>query len=152
MMPLWVAVMFVVCIGITTLILGVDEMKPIMPVLINALAIALVIGIIYHFSTRKENKLVEITDNRLIFHYGKEQESHPYEDYDGYMIVYTKSKYGVFTYLYLVKNHKRIEVINPNLYKNRESFRTELDKHLKFLGNKEVSMFTHWFGGGKIDY
>lgn len=158
--PLVVAIIFVVFIAIMAFIKkGSEGILSVLLELMSWFPSAAICVLVTYLVTRmdnKDNKQIEITESGLTFFYEKREERHRFDEYDGYMKVHVEASSPKFetmkTYLYLVKDHKRIDVINLEIYENRSAFRSELDKHLKYLGKKDISILTHWDGGGKLEY
>lgn len=116
----------------------------------------LLIPLFHIIGTRKDNKQVEITEQGLKFFYENDVENHRFDEYDGFMlvIVASGSKWTEYSdvYMYLVKDHKRKDVINLSKYKNNVEFLAEVETYMKKLGEKKISLATHCFGGGNLEY
>ena len=144
---------------IVLLFLGVEIDPEALFVMIFAFFIGCIYVAVVWFLTRNEHHKTEITQHGLVFLDDKEKKLHNFEEYDGFLLVKVlvkvydeDDKDDKKTYLYLVKDHKRKDVIQLDDEEYGQIFLAELEQHMMRLGEKEISDRKHLFGGGRIKY
>ena len=103
----------------------------------------LFVAIFFTLPILKEFKQVVVADGEITYKYlFLSEKMRRLSEYDGFFKV---DVYRSSSCLYLMKDHRREEVINIDFYKNKEELLAELEKHLKCLGEDNKNIFTHVF-------